>query len=328
MGCVSCKSQSVPRIVLHSKNIKRNGDIVRCPECKLTFIHPMPADEVIAEYYEGLYEELAAEFDPQKMKWANRSIRGYIEQLDHLGQWPKKSFLDLGGGLGYYSKAAHDKGLDVTLVDLDPISIAFARNKLGLRNVHLKAVDAFALLNDGVKYDLIFMRHVIEHYKKPDETLATVYSLLSDDGAIIIETDNNEGIEIFFKPAPLLFYYKLYNEYYQGQSLFSLIRKRPLALDPPRHLYGFRIENLHRLMIRKGFRPIKSFTYGLGDRIYWPNLPHSTISDIGIDIGRMDFKRAMGNILDYCLIPFRKLLNKMGMSSGICIYATKGNTEN
>ncbi|MFM2026803.1 MAG: hypothetical protein RLZZ339_1520 [Cyanobacteriota bacterium] len=319
--CVVCNREINPRLVMKSKN--GHGDIMRCPHCQLTFVSPMPSEQAIQEYYNGLYRTESLEFNLQKQKWANTSLDGYIEELKRLKKWPRQDFLDLGGGLGYYAKAALTKGLKAILVDIDPVSIEFANKHQGLPEVYQASIQEFSEISSHKTYDWIFLRHNIEHFKNPDNLLDVVYSLLSEDGVLTIETDNNAGVEILVHPKTMIFYQSLYRKKYERSSLINLFLNRPLAVDPPRHLFGFRADNLSQLLINHSFEPMKTIHYCLGDAVYWPNIPNTTIYLL---LKKLTNFKIMSFLLELvCLIvfPFRKMLNRLQMSSGLCIYATK-----
>ncbi|GBF54788.1 hypothetical protein N0824_02656 [Microcystis sp. 0824] len=315
--CIVCNQEINPRLVMRSKN--DNGDIMRCPHCRLTFVNPMPSEQAIQEYYNGLCRKESLEFDLQKQKWANTSLDGYIEELKRLKKWLRQDFLDLGGVLGYYAKEALTKGLKAILVDIDPISIEFSNKHQELPEVYQASIQEFSEISS----DWIFLRHNIEHFKNPDNLLDTVYSLLSEGGVLTIETDNNAGAEILLHPKTMRFYQSLYSKKYEGSSPIDLLLKLPLAVDLLRHLFGFRADNLSQLLINDSFETVKTIHYCLGDSVYWPNIPNNTIY---ILIEKLTDFKIMSLLLEVvCLIifPFRKMLNRLQMSSGLCIYATK-----
>jgi 2-polyprenyl-3-methyl-5-hydroxy-6-metoxy-1,4-benzoquinol methylase len=323
--CICCGTSSEPKVILRSKDRNEAGDIVRCPNCNLVFVSPMPHDTIISNSYVGLYSERNPPdiIDKNRVNWTRNSIKGYIRELHSLGHWPKKDFLDLGGGLGYYSEAAQAEGLNPTLVDLDPVSIAFAKEKLGLNRAFCSSIEEFAADSKSRKYDLVFLRHVIEHHKAPKSLIEAVKSLLSDDGVLIIETPNNRGIEIFFKPSTARFFLGFYRKYYKQISYFSLIRNQPYAIRPPRHLFAFRIKNLEMLLKKNDLFPIKSLDYMLGDKIYWPNIKNHTLRDIFRSLFQCKLKSFVHASLDSSLHPMRLILHRVGRSSGICVYALK-----
>lgn len=322
--CMCCGIAAGPEVIFHSKDKSLAGDIVRCPGCKLTYVNPLPSETVIARSYVGLYEELSAQFDEQKMRWARTSMKGYIRELESLGQWPKRSFLDVGGGLGYYARAAQEESLSSTLIDWDPVSVTFAK-KLGVSDAYQMSIEEFASTVKGRKYDLIFLRHVIEHCKSPESLIMTINSLLSEDGVLVVETPNNAGIEVFFKLATCRYFVDFYKKLYKGVSWFSVIYKKPYAVRPPKHLFAFRVENLEMLLGKHGLVSIKSLNYMMGDEIYWPNVQDSSLKDIFFHFRRRYYARFVQSGLDFCLRLTRQILHKHGNSSGICIYAVKSN---
>ena len=229
--------------------------IMRCPYCQLTFVHPLPSIETISSYYNGMYSELAKEYNEQKMRWARNSIKGYCSVLETHRRTNTNTLLDLGGGLGYYSKAFEEAGFSVVLVEQDPVSAKFAREVLNLRTWRKSNEEFFR--NNQKKFDIVFLRHVIEHSTSPGTLLNEVKNCLTDGGILIIETDNNAGIELLFRPGTTRFYLNLYRSSFLPCSYFSLIKRRPFAVDPPRHLYGFRISNLSQMLRKNQLVPIE-----------------------------------------------------------------------
>jgi 2-polyprenyl-3-methyl-5-hydroxy-6-metoxy-1,4-benzoquinol methylase len=321
MTCKICHSQSSPVMILENRN--EINHLYRCPKCKIAFVYPQPSMNVLDDYYNGMYKELTVKFDNEKMYWANRSIEGYFKRLGLKKSSLKgKSFVDFGGGLGYYSKAALNFGLNSILVEKDPVSVDFAKNKLELTNIIQKNLHEF-INESSIKYDFVFFRHVIEHVTDPADIIRGISSLLKKDGILIIETDNNAGIEILFQKGTKRFYRDLYDNSYKNITFASLLRKRPFALDPPRHLFAFRMANLSSLITSCNFDIIKTNHYRLGHPIYWPNIPSPNFKTVIKLALKFKVRTATNVFFDCCNLYFRILLQHLGLSSGICIYARK-----
>lgn len=322
MICKICQKKINPRLIL--KNKGDIGDIYRCPKCEIAFVFPQPSDDVLNEYYNGMYSDLTISFDEKKMKWAQHSMVGYLKVLKKLNIDPKDniSFLDLGGGLGYYTKAAEENNFHSILVEKDPVSIQFARQHLKLTNIIEKDMTEFFNSNE-IQYDIVFFRHVIEHVKDPSSIIHGISNLLKTNGILIIETDNNAGIEILIKGGVRSFYLNLYKKNFNNVSFFKLITKRPLTVDPPRHLFGFRMRNLSMLLMSENLFPKERVHYRLGHPIYWPNISSPSFKQIIKVFLKLNLTDSFRLIISYSNLLFRKFLQIIGLSSGICIYAQK-----
>ncbi len=321
MTCKVCCDDIVPDIIL--ENIKTNNSIYRCPNCKVAFAYPQPSVEVLNAYYTGMYEDIAVSFNEKQMSRALKSFKGYLERMEWCeSDYKGKSFLDLGGGLGYYSKAALELGMSPILVEKDSISVDFAKKELNLKTIIQKDLNGF-FAETTEQYDLIFFRHVIEHVTDPTEIIRNISSILKEEGVFIIETDNNAGIEILFKKDTKNFYLNLYKESFKNVSLFNLLIKRPFALDPPRHLYGFRMGNLSNLLSKHKMKPFIKDHYRLGHPVYWPNIATPKFKDAAKAFLRFKIIKGFKALFEYFNLLFRTLLQSLGLSSGLCIYAKK-----
>jgi SAM-dependent methyltransferase len=321
MICKVCSDDIVPGLVLES--IKTNNSVYRCPNCKVTFAHPQPSVDVLNAYYTGMYQDIAVSFNEKQMNRALKSVRGYLDRM----QWDEndykgKTFLDLGGGLGYYSKAALELGMSPVLVEKDSVSVNFAKTELNLKAIIQKDLNEF-FAETTAQYDLIFFRHVIEHVTEPTEIISNISSILKDEGVFIIETDNNAGIEILFKKGTNKFYLNLYKESFKNVSFFNLLVKRPFALDPPRHLFGFRMGNLSNLLSKHDMKPFIKDHYRLGHPVYWPNIASPKFKDAVKAFLKFKISKGFKVLFEYINLLFRMVLQRLGLSSGLCIYARK-----
>lgn len=322
MKCVVCKNNIKPDLILKGK--EGIGDILRCPDCYLTFSYPQPDHQTISEYYNGFYSQLTNSFDEQKLNWAKLSTRKYCRELNLEGKtYEKIKVLDLGGGLGYYSKAFSDLGFDVTLVEVDQNSADFAKRVLGIKHIFQCDFESFFVKHTDLKYDIIIFRHVIEHVRDPDYMIKNISNLLVTNGSLVIETDNNAGIELLTRPKVSKYYLNLYRKNYDNISKRKLLIKRPFAVDPPRHLFGFRMNNLSDLLKEHDLVSVKKVHYRLGHPSYWPNLPLPSMRKTINNILKGKLKLVLVDFTEYAIFPLRVTLQIFGLSSGICIYAKK-----
>ena len=321
MICKVCNCENIPDLVLKNRNGVNH--IYRCNNCQVAFVKEQPKLEELNAYYNGMYKELTIGFDQKKMNWALHSMKEYAKKITYkLDTIKGKTFVDLGGGLGYYSKAASKYGFDAILVEKDPVSVNFAKKQLGLKNIIEQDLEEFFEHNKE-KFDVVFFRHVIEHVIDPFKIINGISSILKTNGILIIETDNNAGIEILFMKNVKQFYLNLYSKSFEDTSFIKLLNKRPFALDPPRHLFGFRMKNLSNLLLSNNIAPYCKVHYRLGHPIYWPNIPSPSMKETIKSIFKFEFKIGMKGLMEYFNLLFRRALQLMGLTSGLCIYAIK-----
>jgi 2-polyprenyl-3-methyl-5-hydroxy-6-metoxy-1,4-benzoquinol methylase len=96
--------------------------------------------------------------------------------------------LELGGGIGEFSRRMGLRGIDVTFVDLSEHNVRKAR-ALGLNAHHLDLNDGLPSFDDG-EFDGVVMLEVIEHIVAAEALLADVNRVLKPGGFLILSTPN------------------------------------------------------------------------------------------------------------------------------------------
>lgn len=248
------------------------GDILRCSDCRFVTVFPIPSNEIITSSYLGLYKEREnmEAVDQLKFSQVRPSVTYYFSKIDSSKKSNRIKFLDIGGGLGYYSASAKELGMTPYLIDLDSESLNFAKDVLGIQKVFQGTLETFCASTDE-KFDLILLRHVIEHLPDPNHIIAKIKSLLSENGVAIIETPNNKSIEAFLNFGLGKDFIRKLSKNYSDVSFRTLIKKRVYAMRPPIHLNAFEISNFQVLMERNDLKISEYKTYRLGDPIFWPN---------------------------------------------------------
>lgn len=126
-----------------------------------------------------------------------------------------KSVLDIGGGPGRYSVYLAKLGYDVTLVDLSPANVEFAKKKAAQENVNIAAyaADARDLSRLGLgEYDNVLLMGPLYHlFKRSDRArcVAEAKRHLKKDGALFASFISiTAGYNFYLDTAPR----KLINE--------------------------------------------------------------------------------------------------------------------
>lgn len=99
-----------------------------------------------------------------------------------------KKFLEIGCGLGYFSKEAFKLGARVTGVDIGPKLIKISKKKTP--NASFIVADASSLPFKNETFDVVLSTEVIEHINKQVIVIKEMFRVLKKGGVLIITTPN------------------------------------------------------------------------------------------------------------------------------------------
>jgi predicted SAM-dependent methyltransferase len=205
--------------------------IIKCSNCWLEEIYPMPNHKEQATFYPKNY--YSYENKKQAKKEQVNLIDMGMEILDFLfhlfepkgyyirdyknSNW--KKFIDIWCGEGINLDAMTKKWWEAFWFEIGKQE----RKGNIFYGGNIKDV------NRGTKFDLIYMSHVFEHIDTPEETLETLKTLLNDNGKIVILLPSSNSLS----------------------SL--LLGKYAPERDIPRHLFTYNKKNLSLLFKNKWF---------------------------------------------------------------------------
>jgi 2-polyprenyl-3-methyl-5-hydroxy-6-metoxy-1,4-benzoquinol methylase len=231
-------------------------DYYECSECGCLQISEFPQN--ISKYYPSNYYSFQKLKSPNNLKkflikkrncfFLNKSgILGYflinIFPPPYLYSVIKECvnsnsrILDVGCGHAEFLKSLGDDGFK-SLIGADP----FIEEDISYPN-GVEVVKKYISELDG-KFDLILFNHSFEHIPDPNETMNSVYNLLSEEGICIIRI-----------PTVSSFSWKQYNVNW-------------VQLDAPRHLFLYSIDSIKLLASKSGL-VLKKFFYDSTDFQFW-----------------------------------------------------------
>jgi len=156
-----------------------------CKACTGLFIRPMPIEKIAERKMDSLEdaELLSPAFKllHEKLILAKeaRTVRSLINKS-------QIELLDIGCGTGWSTDFWRRNGFAVEAVEPSPARCRFARTRYGL-TVHNCYVEEMDLTRP---YDVVVLRHLIEHLEKPAALLQSVAKLLRPDGLLLIVVPN------------------------------------------------------------------------------------------------------------------------------------------
>jgi SAM-dependent methyltransferase len=183
--------------VYQSELIFKDKKIMRCPNCSLTFLHPMPSNAELTQYYcSSFWENKNAEFQLSagSTKEKNRASYQYEFMKPFIDFSPQiKQVLEIGAGHAGISYFIHNLFPETSISILEPDeSFRKAHENLGM------CKETFKDLNEIDKtYDLILSSHSLEHVSNIMEDIGIAARILRPNGYFFLEVPNAN--EIYFK---------------------------------------------------------------------------------------------------------------------------------
>ncbi|MEM8943661.1 MAG: class I SAM-dependent methyltransferase [Planctomycetota bacterium] len=216
----------------------------RCPQCTFAYVNPFPTTEQLGMLYDSIEyhaeDRQAGDFwkmDSEQVEKTIQKERYFYVKYDLPSTG---TMFDIGAGWGTLIKYFSDQGWRASGMELAATQTKFAKEKLEV-TVHQAAIEQLDDLNLG-RFDLITMRHVLEHFANPLATLQSVRRRLHDSSKLIIEVPDYGSWDR-----------RAYGDQWPGFG--------------PYHLWYFSRSSLQKLLNAAGFE-ILGFKTFLSDRLF------------------------------------------------------------
>jgi len=265
-------------------------DYFKCINCLAVFQNPMPSDDQINSFYPENYSVFDEKSRFRQLSPLKKAILWKTKGYDHLQpsllfkflstlvspfySLDKPAFikggvlLDVGCGNGRYLSTMQSLGWSVRGVELSENGLKVCR-AAGL-DVHHGDLPSAKF--DDESFDVITVRHVIEHIRDIHVFVAELFRILKPHGKLLIETPNSEAL----------------GRKYLGPNWF--------ANEVPRHLVLFSLNNLTAL----------ASEHGLKRASYWyhtsPKIILNSIDYIIENTGKPSNKNKWKRLLARCYI--------------------------
>ena len=158
-------------------------DLHRCAACETVYMHPLPSSETIAGFYENSYDGASTGYFAKVDKKLKRS-RGRIKYLSRFVG--SGAFLDIGSNGGFMVEAAREQGYRAVGVEIDPVSVEYARAHYPENEYFTGTVEQYA--ESGRQFDLAYCSEVIEHVPDVQGFAAATAKLLKPGAVLFLTT--------------------------------------------------------------------------------------------------------------------------------------------
>jgi len=187
--CNLCNGNKAKSIYTYSYN-DGNSEILKCYDCGHLYLYPIPLIELDERKMETVS---SAEFYGNKLlKTIHEKvvIKREIRNAKKFLKSNNPTLLDIGCGTGWTTEIWRNNGFNVT--GLEPSS---ARSNIASGTYNINIVNQYLEnFQTDTKFDVIIMRHLLEHIEDPSAMLKKIQSFLKPEGLLIIIIPNIDSI--------------------------------------------------------------------------------------------------------------------------------------
>jgi len=228
--CKICESETKLRYVLEfdyllMSKLQERQEIFRCKNCQSMETFPRYNNRELEKYYSTEYSTAVSK----------KNILRYLQQIKYTFDFrkimkhtsnKKIKIFDFGAGYGEFLAFLQERNIEV--FGLEPTKLArdFVFQKLGVK-LFPETAENF---NFSEKYDVVIMRHVLEHVSDPQKVLNEIFENgLGHNSICMIKVPNGNSLER-----------KIFGRYWS-------------CLDIPRHRFHFSKKSLRFMLKKAGF---------------------------------------------------------------------------
>jgi SAM-dependent methyltransferase len=186
--CKVCNSHK-----LKYKFYIKGAYIYKCTKCKAYITNN---DEIVDT---NVYNDINY-FEGKRKIISNSEAQDYFALVPAITMMKEKlgdrkfiNFLEIGPGGGGLSIAAQKEGWNVYCLDVSSIVIDNLKNYGISGNVYNGKEFS---LDD--KYDIVVMKHVLEHINEPRRIIKSIFNVLNNDGIFYIQVPNTLSFDRFY----------------------------------------------------------------------------------------------------------------------------------
>jgi len=187
-----------------------------CKNDGLVFLNPRWSKEQYNYFYENIYDNYYRnQNNPEESNLFSEKI---IKRLNQIHNFSPKSILDVGAGMGHILKNVSDNFSSIKIRHAIEPSIKCKESLSKFAKVKTIAsnIDEDSIKNKFNFYDLIILRHSLEHFLDPKEVILKLKNLLSENGILYVAVPN------MMKPTGSLKYYwfRAVHTFYFNETTF------------------------------------------------------------------------------------------------------------
>ncbi|MBF0542399.1 MAG: class I SAM-dependent methyltransferase [Nitrospirae bacterium] len=183
--CPVCKSNTQDVEYVYTLNNNKT-EIFRCQHCGFLFSRPV--------FIEKLQDRKMTSVDDANFfnntllqnLYINLIIKKEISKVRRILGSGRHSLIDIGCATGWITNLWKEKGFEVMGLEPSVERGEIAKDKYGI-NISNSFIEDF---ETDKKFDVVLLRHILEHIENPYNTLEKISRLMSADGVLIVVVPN------------------------------------------------------------------------------------------------------------------------------------------
>lgn len=224
VSCIICESNDLDLIYQGKGMFKEVVHVCICKKCGFSFLNPRWTENTYMNYYtydyDKHYRSKPILLSPERDSGSYHSL--YLRLEKRFKTFSPKRILDIGSGDGSKIAYLKEKYPEAALYAIEP-SEAY-KTQIENRGIHFISNDVNANWDASYNgfFDLIILRHTIEHFLTPKTVIEKINHVLSEDGLVYIAAPDAYNIEL---PLIKSFFRVVHPYYYNRDSISNLLHK-------------------------------------------------------------------------------------------------------
>lgn len=223
VSCVVCGTYNDEKLCTHGQ-FGLPANVVVCKKCGLSYLNPRWDKASISDFYINDYDNY---YRPNMAKTLKENSN-YLPVLDRLKEGGVlkstiENVLDVGSGEGANLAYLMEQIPTAKYFAIEPsLKCQSVLKKIGVEIVASDVEEGYADKYQS-HFDLIIMRHVLEHFANPIEIIEKISKMLKDEGVLYVAVPNSLKTE---KSSILDHWFRVVHTYYFNKySLRNIFAK-------------------------------------------------------------------------------------------------------
>lgn len=183
--CPACGNPAADIAYVY-KEWEKTSQLFQCRECFFLFARPIFIPELDNRQMDGV--ENAELFNSRILKtiYINYFIKKEIRTLRRAKGAGRLRVLDIGCGTGWTTRVYADHGFEVMGLEPSQVRADYARKHYGIEVV----CDYIENAEFDNEFDVVVLRHIVEHFADPGMVLRKIRGFLKKDGVVLVVVPN------------------------------------------------------------------------------------------------------------------------------------------